>query len=354
MSKSDESNVPQNYRTLLLSGNQLELVNEKITIPEEPWLIVRPKLVGICRSDIKEFLGTRTIRHDFGHEIFGEVMASSSPQLPQLGSLVVLDPHIEIKRSSGFGELIVASADIDSLRKAFVIISSSILEDKLVFVEPLSCAHHCVANLLKFKKQERLEGLSIGIVGAGMTAILIGLLYKYYGAAITLINRSKGRIDFLKSTSIFSEKELCLSNEIDQEFDVVIPTTTFLVPEVLEFCEKIVKNKGSILLYGGTTAGDLFPGQDVDIDDIRRNQKMETVASTKSFKLCGTHGATTEDFIAILTILKDYSESLPVERLISQRIDLEEVPSTIFAMTKEESFGKTIMVNRLNGLQKEA
>lgn len=339
--------IPKTYKTLRLSENELEIITREVKHSSEPQLIMRPRLVGICRSDIKEFLGTRTVRHDFGHEILAEVVSSNAhdPRLPSVGSLVVLDPHVKISRSSGFGELVVATGIVENLSKAFIKVPNTIIDRKLIFTEPLACAHHCVANLLRFEGVETLDGLSVGIVGAGMTGILIGLLCKHYGAAVTILNRSEERLNFLRATGIFDENELSLMDAKEQEFDVVIPTTTFLFPEVLSFCKKIVRSSGLVLLYGGTKSGDVFPSiKEVDIDAIRRNQSMTKVSDgKKEFRLCGTHGATTEDFMAIIRLLGGSSKNIPVEKLISRDIRLEDVPQMLLEMTRGEVLGKTIV-----------
>lgn len=337
----------QTYKTLKLSENKLEIVNEQVNESSDPQLVMKPLLAGICRSDIKEFLGTRTVRHDFGHEILAEIISRNikDSRLPGVGDFVVLDPHVEINRSSGFGELIVASGSIENLARAFIKVPISISTERLVFTEPLACAHHSVANLLRFKQRKSLDGLSVGIVGAGMTGVLIGLLCKHYGAAITIINRNEERLNFLKGTSIFSDHELSPINAVKQEFDAVIPTTTFLYPEILEFCEKIVKDSGHVLLYGGTKAGDTFPGVDeMDIDDIRRKQQITKVTTDKkSFMLCGTHGATTEDFRAVINLMENSPHDFTLEKLIGRRINLNEVPGVIVEMTENEILGKTIV-----------
>lgn len=337
----------QSFKTLELSENKIDIVQKEIIESEKPQLVLKPRLVGICRSDIKEFLGTRTVRHDFGHEVLAEVVESNTKDrhVPRVGDLVVLDPHIKIQRTSGFGDLIVASANSESLSKAFIRVSSSVDDDKLVFTEPLACAHHCVANLLRFENMKMLRGLSIGIVGAGMTGALIGLLCKHYGATVTILNRSTERLDFLKKTSVFNEDETGLLDEVKQEFDVVIPTTTFLYPEVLNFCNKLVRDNGLILLYGGTRAGDVFPDVDgIDIDTLRRRQDMiEVDNGRKKFKLCGTHGALTEDFMAIVRLFENSPKDIPVEKLIGRRIKLDDVANTLLEMTKSEVLGKTIV-----------
>lgn len=332
------------FTTLQLSNGTLTFHKQVVPETTEPQLIIRPKLVGICRSDIKEFLGTRTVRHDFGHEILAEIVATNDPQLPSVGSLVVLDPHVKIKRTSGFGELVVATANVNDLLKAFIPVSSSIREDRLIFVEPLSCAHHCVANLMKFEEQKNLKGLSVGIIGAGMTGTLIGLLCRHYGADVTLINRGQERLDFLESTKLYTRDRLLRTDHISQQFDVVIPTTTFLLPEILTLSEGIVKDKGLILLYGGTKAEDKFPGfEHINIDEIRRSQSTQLVQTTKSFRICGTHGATTDDFKTIANLLSESTTQLHVEKLITRQIKLKDVPQTIINMAEKETSGKTIV-----------
>lgn len=337
----------QTYLTLKLSENKLEIVEEEVKDSSDPQLVMKPLLTGICRSDIKEFLGTRTVRHDFGHEILAEITSRNinDPRLPDIGDLVVLDPHVKIQRTSGFGEFVVASGSIENLSKAFVKVPASLNAERLVFTEPLACAHHCVANLVRFTQKQNLNGLSVGVIGAGMTGILIGMLCKHYGASVTIINRSENRLNFLRETSIFSDDELNQIHEVNREFDAVIPTTTFLFPEVLEFCKKVVKDSGLILLYGGTKAGDPFPEiPSVDIDDIRRSQTSAEVSiNEKTFRICGTHGATTEDFTSVLELIENSSNDLPIERLIGQRISLNKVPETLVEMTKKETLGKTIV-----------
>lgn len=339
--------VSQSFKTLELSENKLDIVQKEIAESSEPQLVLKPRLVGICRSDIKEFLGTRTVRHDFGHEILAEVVESNTNdgQVPKVGDVVVLDPHIKIQRTSGFGELIVATGSNENLTKAFIKVSPSISEDRLVFTEPLACAHHCVSNLLRYEQRKTLNGLSVGIVGAGMTGALIGLICKHLGAAITIINRSEDRLRFLENTSVYDASELSLMDDVEQDFDIVIPTTTFLFPDVLRFCEDIVKDSGLVLLYGGTKAGDIFlEHKELDIDNIRRSQSLVEVSSDgKRFRVGGTHGAITEDFLSVGKLLRDHPQDFPVDRLISNRIKLADVPETIIEMAEKENFGKTIV-----------
>ena len=68
--------LPKIYQVVELSSGKAILRTRKVPIhiQENPRIIVvRPHMVGICRSDVKELLNVRTVRHDFGHEIVGTV-----------------------------------------------------------------------------------------------------------------------------------------------------------------------------------------------------------------------------------------------------------------------------------------
>ena len=201
---------------------------------------------------------------------------------------------------------------------------------------------------MHFLGRNRFTGLSVGIVGSGIAGALIGLLGKIYGAKITLLNRTRDRLDFLKNKGIFSNDELQLNSEAERSiFDIVIPTTTFLYHEVLELCGKVVKDRGIIILFGGTKKGDVFPGiHNLEIDVIRRNHLDQNVLlpTGKSIRIGGSHGATTRDFRRIISLFAANPDMLPVERLISERISLNELPDKIIYMAKHEHAGIVVVL----------
>jgi threonine dehydrogenase-like Zn-dependent dehydrogenase len=265
--------------------------------------------------------------------------------LPKVDDYVVFDPHIKVTRTPGFGELVIGSSTVEMLNKAFITVSKDIPIEKLVFSEPLSCAHHCVANLMKYIEADTLKNKDIAIVGAGMTGTLIGLLCKHYGGRITLINRNESRIKYLKTKNIFSNSEVRSFNSAQILYDIVIPTTTFLYPDVLIFTEKLVKNNGTILLYGGTKQGDIFPSTNTDIDMLRRKELLQDVKldSGKLVRLCGTHGALTDDFVKVQQLLYNHGYNFPVECLISEYIRLDELPEKLIKMSVDDGEGKVIV-----------
>lgn len=336
------------YRSVELSTNGPVLTSHTLN---EQWddnvLIVRPIVVGICRSDIKEVQGVRQVRKDFGHEIIGLVEWTNF-ELPLMpGDFVCFDPHIPVKRTSGFGELIVATGTPTNLRHAFLKVTPSTSLTKMVFLEPMGCASHCVSNLLTYKGIARLDNMKVGVIGAGIAGTLIALIAKFLGATVTLFNRSFNRLEFLEKTQLFLPTELQpLNVESSNHFDVVIPATSFLYPSILASAVRFLKPHGLLLLYGGTRENDFLPETALNIDLIRRQeQHISVFTHSKSFYIGGTHGALLCDFENAYKYLEESPGHFSVEKLITAEITLDQLPHTLetLALSEENYLGKTIV-----------
>lgn len=312
-------------------------------------LIVRPLLMGICRSDLKEMKSARPVRRDFGHELIGVVEWSGGALPLRRGELVTYDPHVSIERTSGFGELLVAVSNARDLRLAFPQVSGRVPLRKLVMCEPLACAAHCVFRLCGLLSTRWLGGVNIAVVGAGNAGTFIALLVKHLGGTVTLFNRNARRLDFLQQRALFGAKELKRFGKArPQTFDVVIPTTSFLFPEVLDLSLEIVRGAGTLLLFGGTHEGTSFPGVRLRVDDLRRKELTKDISwKGKQVKVAGTHGAKPQDFAAVISYLSDYPEAFPVERLIVEEISLEALPPTLQRLSIDEEgyVGKVIVTS---------
>jgi threonine dehydrogenase-like Zn-dependent dehydrogenase len=304
-------------------------------------------LIGICRSDIKEVLGNRQMRKDFGHEIVGIVEWASVSVPLSRGDLVGFDPHVHISRTSGFGELVLAEGDSTNLQRAFPKVKGSISLRKLVFWEPMACAQHCVSNLLRYKGVSRLDDVRIGVVGAGNAGTLIGLLLKHLGATITAFNRSQSRLELLKERQIFSETELRRLGENDLDlFDVIIPATDFLYSSVLGFSIHALRPNGLLLLFGGTRKDDVLPNTSLLIDRVRRHEDLlNIVCEDKPLQIGGTYGALGDDFSKVIDLLSDFPAYFPVEHLVTQEIFLSDLPEMLkaFAYGRREYRGKIVV-----------
>jgi len=311
------------------------------------YLVVEPILVGLCRSDIKEAMGVRTVRHDFGHEIIGKITDCSATSGFTIGEHVVYDPHIELDRSSGFSTSIVVFAKQHQLQKAFLKINNNTDPRAAVFIEPLSCTMHCLQNLINQIPDKKLQNLTIAIVGAGNAGTLLGLLLEEFGARVFLYNRSKNRLKYLIEKQIFRPDQLLQITKkpvIKDSYDVVIPMTSFLFPDVLSFSEKIVKKSGILVLYGGTKTGDIFPKTSIEIDEIRRNELVKKITlSSKSITLLGTHGAITADFVDTIKFLNNISLSKKLINLIDELVTLEKLPEKFAEIINGKKINKIVV-----------
>jgi cyclitol reductase len=310
-------------------------------------IVVKPLMVGICRSDLKEVMGNRPARSDFGHEIVGTIEWASS-SLPFLqGDLVCFNPNVGVSRTSGFGEKVIAEGDAFTIAQAFPKITLTLPPEKLVFCEPLACAQHCIANTLRYLERTDLQGLRVAVVGAGNTGTMIGLIAKYLGATLTVFNRRNERLHFLEERRVFLGEELeVLNNTVVDAFDVLIPTTTFLYSPVLAFVTRAVQSEGLIVLFGGTQEGDVLPRTGLDINLIRRQQRLARATfDGKVFSIGGTYGATFEDFAKVMEYLQASPARFPVEHLIVKEISLDALPMELQRLASPETnyYGKIVV-----------
>jgi len=311
-------------------------------------VVVRPIVVGLCRADLKELKGTRARRRDFGHEIVGTVARASADSPLRAGERVVLDPHVDVERTTGFGTLMPAWGPPHRLRAAFPRVPSSLPPERLVFVEPMACVHHCRMRILSRLSPSTAEGLTVAVVGAGNAGTLMGFLLKHDGARVKLFNRGLGRLDFLRQRALFLPGEMgSFPSSPDADFDVVIPATSFLDEPVLQLSLDLARPGGLVMLYGGTVEKTRLRGLAADLDGIRRSQRASTVTwRSKTVTVAGSYGARTEDFQAVVGLLDRFPGDFLLERLISRRISLGALPGVLQEILDDETdyFGKVLVI----------
>lgn len=339
--------VPTSYLAVELSENGPVLRRRKL-VPrnaQKGFLVLKLLACGVCSADLKEIRGARTVRHDFGHEFVGIIIAKSRNLGLKIGDWVVYDPHVKLRnRTSGFAEMLLAEGRSEALTKAFIAVSKNIPVNRLVFVEPLACANHCIFRLLMYLGKRNLKSKNIAVVGAGNFGLLTGFVINYLGGKVTIFNRSLDRIKFIKQLKIIPDRQVKSFNEWgDHTFDVVIPTTTFLYPDVMGLSLKLLQKDGLLLLFGGTKKGDGLKRLNVDLDSIRRNQDLLNIETKNlSFRIGGTYGAETEDFLKAMGYLRK-SRYFPLEKLIREKISLKSLPRTLRQLAKTGQLGKTVV-----------
>jgi len=311
-------------------------------------IAIRPLLVGICSADLKEVAGQRPTRADFGHEIVGTIVSAPAATRLLHDDLVAFNPNVPVTRTSGFAQYMVARGGPAALATAFPKLPRGVPLTRLVFCEPLACAHHCVSTMLERCGHRRSgAGLRVAVVGAGTFGTLIALVATSSGASVTLFNRRRPRLDMLRRRQVLPASRLRpLPASTEAVFDVVIPATSFLSPAVLQCALPLVRSGGLMLLFGGTAAGDRLPGGDLDIDAVRRHEHVVRVtASGRPVWIGGSYGANEGDFTAASDLLARDPATIPVERLVSRLVHLAEVPAILRSMTdgSREHVGKVIV-----------
>jgi cyclitol reductase len=289
--------------------------------------VIAPSVVGVCRSDLRELAGVRAIRHDFGHEIVARVVTAEPAALRGLvEAAVCLDPHVDVTRTSGFGELIEIIAPVETVALALRPLPAPLANKLGIFVEPMACASHCVARALA---SPALPGDARGraaVVGAGIAGTLIALGLEAAGLEVDVFNRSPARLDVLRERGVFPSTVLYRLATAERRYRTVVVATAELTHEALQWTFDAVVDGGTIMLYAGTTPG--VPVGGLDVDSIRRGEHRVAVEhADRTVHLVGTHGAIAADFDRATDLLQrdgDNALRMRLARLLGPELTLHE------------------------------
>jgi threonine dehydrogenase-like Zn-dependent dehydrogenase len=231
----------------LLAGpiTPLRLVHrEAPRTPGEGWVRVRPRLSGICGSDLATLHGhtslyfTPLVSMPFvpGHEVVGETV-DDAPGLPS-GSRVVLDPvlacearglepcaacssgarnrcdritvgHVSPGLQTGFcadtgggwsGELVAHVSQLHA-------VPDDLPDERAVLIEPMACAVHAA------RRAEVPDGGTVVIVGAGAVGLFITLALRELApsASITVVAKHRGQAELARrfgATDVLTPREV--------------------------------------------------------------------------------------------------------------------------------------------------
>jgi threonine dehydrogenase-like Zn-dependent dehydrogenase len=211
---------------------------------ESSYVLIKIFFCGICNSDIKEIRQERISRKDFGHEIVGEVVSTSHDLESYCTQYVILDPHIEIRRTTGFGEFMLMQGKLDNLKKTLFTISENSRD--YILVEPMACAIHALRKT--YPVLTEASGQKVLIYGCGTFGYIMYLILRHYNAEVLLHNREKARLEFLTNNvnhaiQVFSENN-------NQLFDTLILAGSFISEGDLQRFKLYLNNHARVLLFG--------------------------------------------------------------------------------------------------------
>ncbi|MCX5701158.1 MAG: selenide, water dikinase SelD [Candidatus Omnitrophica bacterium] len=313
-------------------------------------VVVKVLLSGVCRADIKEASGSRTVLEDrgplFGHELVGEVVAVGEDSQFKIGDRVVFNPNITKNRTTGFAEYFVVE---EKTGEALIRIPRDLPLEVAVFAEPFSCVLHSVKGLLDVLQLQDFQNKKIAIVGAGNAGLFYAWLIKYFKGDPVLFNIADGRLEFIKERELFDANKCLLLDEakrFNSEFDIVILTPTIVTQDIINTGIGMVKSGGDIHLYGGTKENDKF--KEIEIDKIRKEKLGIGTASIsgKTINFTGVYGTYAIDFEETLTLFQSNECARLIPKIISKVISLKDLPFIVDDMvTGTKDYPGKVAVN---------
>lgn len=332
---------PITYHSASLQNGKVKI--ELIPFSKEKFtpqtIVVKPTYMGLCRADVKEVALARDIPGDrgplFGHEFVGEIVFAGDQTGYMQGQIVTFNPNITPKRTTGFAQYFFIEGDEETLKKALTLCDETIPLHPPWLCEPFACIVHCVDVLTNHLNVENYSNKKVGIIGAGNSGLMFGMLLKSKGADVILYNRHILRREFAINQKLFSQTQIKSFENIEldkNQYDIVVLVPTKIDQITLQYAVDLVKEDGTILLYGGTRSGDVLKGelQDIDIDKVRRNESFVLVTTEgKRISLSGGYGCTRADFEKAIGMYSKEHEKFPLDRLISKTITLIDLPQLI-------------------------
>jgi threonine dehydrogenase-like Zn-dependent dehydrogenase len=282
----------------------VRLVTREEPVVRRPgWARVKPRLSGICGSDLGVVTGSTSLYFSSlvsmpfvpGHEVVGE-LAEDCEDLPR-GTRVVIDPvlacaarqtepcdscragrtnlcdHITVGHVSpglqtgfcrdtggGWGEVLVAH------RSQLHVVPDGLDDERAVLAEPLACAVQLA------RRAQVPDGGSVLVSGAGAVGLFAVLALRQLtnAARITVIAKHRGQADLARA---FGATDVA---QPDEAMRAVRRTTRALrvAPQNLP---------GPMSRFTGGEGGMLLGGVDVGIDAVGSTSSLDTVLrSTKA------------------------------------------------------------------------
>lgn len=347
--------LPTPYKTARLMAGTVDVIEQEF--PNKAFatdvLVIKPSFIGICRADVKEVANSRDIMKDqgplFGHELVGTIVFAGSQTGFREGSLVTFNPNITPNRTTGFAEYIIIQGSPEELEQAVVPVAEPDILDHIWMPEPFACVVHSMKKLLELSELTSLEGKKVGIIGAGCSGLMFAMYAKHFGASVTVFNRGEMRRSFAIKQAILTQAEARPIEELadyKNAFDAVLLAPTVITEEILESVAGTATENGIIHLYGGTRKGDFFPATEVDIDSVRRQERIEPLTyQSRKLYVSGAYGCLRKDYQEGFRLHSKHAADFPLEKLISKQISLDEFPELVMAIAagKNDYAGKVLI-----------
>lgn len=295
-------------RALLIEKNQVGIVDDRQP-PARPqgWALIRPRLVGICGTDLELLRGYRQFKGVPGHEFVGQVLEADSPAL--VGKRVVgeinvgcmscsrcrsgLTNHCGRRRVLGIDAMDGCFAERFSLPAGNLhVIPDAVSDERAVFTEPLAAAFEIAEQV------HITSGMRIVVLGAGKIGTLCAWVLAKTAGQVALVGHHPEILDKVRYPGV----ETTVPETDLADADLVIEATGSA--SGLEAALQLVRPRGTIVMKS-TIAG--------------RHEISLTPLVIKEITVIGSRCG---PFRRALTALA--TGAYPVEQLIDGRYSLDQ------------------------------
>jgi alcohol dehydrogenase len=256
-------------------GTSLRLIGDHLSpvVPRGEALI-RPRVAGICNTDIEIVRGYFGFQGVLGHEFVGDVVAcEDSPGW--VGRRVVGeinawcgdcptcrrgDPtHCPNRSTLGIYKRDGAMAEYFTLpAKLLLEVPSALSDEEAVFTEPLAAACE-ILEQIHLRPTDRVH-----VIGDGKLGLLVAQVLQLTGCDLTVIGKHEAKLAILKRRGV----RTCLLNDLPPGLaDVVVEATGN--PDGFALARRLLRPRGTLILkstYHGAVNLDLSM---VVVDEIR-------------------------------------------------------------------------------------
>ncbi len=317
---------------IIREPGSVELIERERPTPGEEDVLLRMMYVGFCGSDLSTYLGKNPLvqyPRVPGHEISAEIVENGSnvPEGLSPGDKVTVVPYTSCGecpscrrgRSNAyqFNQTLGvqrdgAMQDFISMPWTKVIKSPSLSETELAMVEPLTVGFHAI-------ERGRITGSDIvAVLGCGMIGAGAIIRASLAGNRVIAIDIDDEKLEIARSLgadhTINSRK-----NDLQVEMSRL---TNGDGPDM------IVEAVGSPDTYRTAIEAVSFTGRVVCIGYAVQEASLATkLFVQKEMDILGSRNATSDDFSAVISCLKN--GSFPLDKMITKKIKPEEVPEAL-------------------------
>ncbi|MBN2304581.1 MAG: alcohol dehydrogenase catalytic domain-containing protein, partial [Anaerolineae bacterium] len=250
----------------------LRIAEQPRPVPGSDEVLIRPRLMGICNTDLELTRGYKGFAGTLGHEFVGDVIEGPADWIGRrvVGEINIacgecdlcrrdMPTHCRQRSTLGIMNYDGAFADLFRLPvRNLLSVPDAVSDEAAVFTEPLAAACQ-VLESARIRPSDR-----VALIGAGKLGMLVAQVVRLSGADLSVIIRRDRQADLLAGWGIRAVRRDTVP---DNRADVVIDCTG----SADGFAESLalVRPRGTVVLkstYAGMPQADLTQ---IVVDEIR-------------------------------------------------------------------------------------